>query len=91
LGNKEEALKWGKKATELNPIQSDPWGSGEEILLDLVQIYVLCGEYDEALDALETLLTIPGLVTRWRVRLNPSFDPLRDHPRFKRLVGEEGD
>jgi hypothetical protein len=25
----------------------------------------------------------------WTLRLDPTWDPLRDHPRFKKLVGED--
>ncbi len=88
IGDKNEAVRWGKKAVELHPIQSDPWSSGEDILLDLAHILIMVGENEEALDHIETLLSIPGKLTRWRLRLDPAYDALRNHPRFQRLAGD---
>jgi serine/threonine protein kinase/tetratricopeptide (TPR) repeat protein len=88
LGNKAEALRYGKKATELHPIHSDPWGSGEDILLQMAQINILVGEYEKAIEQIETLLSIPSPVTKWRLKLDPIYDPIRDHPGFKKLVAD---
>jgi hypothetical protein len=35
------------------------------------------------------MLEIPysDAITVWDLRLDPRWDPLRDHPRFRRLVG----
>jgi hypothetical protein len=41
-----------------------------------------------ALDQLEQLLTIPGGKSTKVLRLEPQWDPLRDHPRFQRLLEE---
>ena len=56
---------------------------------DLAIIYILTGEYELALDKLEYLLSIPGSLTSWNLRLNPVYDPLRDNPRFHALVNDE--
>jgi hypothetical protein len=45
----------------------------------LARIYILTGEQDRALEVLESLLE------RW-LRVDPTFDPLRNNPRFRRLV-----
>ena len=47
------------------------------------------GEADAAISRLEHLLTIPyapGPITQAELRLDPSWDPLRNHPRFQKLV-----
>ncbi|UCE06600.1 MAG: protein kinase [bacterium] len=88
LGNKDEAIRWGKKALKLHPIQSDPWSSGEDILLEMAQINILVGEYEKAIDQIETLLSIPSQVTKWRLKLDPIFDPIRNHPGFQKLIAE---
>jgi hypothetical protein len=73
----------------LNPIHSDPWSSGEEILLDTAYIDIKNGDYEEAIDKIETLLSITSLMSVWRLKLDPLFDPIRTHPRFQNLVQEE--
>jgi len=87
LGRKAEALRYGKKATDLHPVQSDPWSSGEEILLEMAQIYIKIGEYEKAIAEIEFLLSVPSQVTKWRLKLDPIYDPLRAHHRFRRLIG----
>ena len=48
--------------------------------------YVLLGEHDKAIDALEHGLRARSpLMTNLKVA--PWFDPLRDDPRFVRMVG----
>ena len=86
LGNKEEAKKCGLKAIEMHPIQTDPWSSGEEILLEYAQIKILVGEYNDAIDLIETLIKIPSLVSPWRLKLDPIYDPVRHHPGFQKIV-----
>ncbi len=56
------------------------------LLRHLVTVYVLAGKFDEATDLLERLLSVPSVVNRAELRLNPLYDPLRDHPRFQALV-----
>jgi hypothetical protein len=49
----------------------------------------MVGEFDAAIDQLEFLLSIPGRMSVPLLRLDPAWEPLREHPRFKRLL-EEG-
>jgi tetratricopeptide (TPR) repeat protein len=86
LGRKEEAIREGQKAVELYPIQSDIEFKGERWLLQLAYIHIMVGEYDQAIAALETLLSIPSQLTVWRLKLDPRYDPLRDLPRFQELL-----
>ena len=43
LGNKDEAIRWGKKAVEMHPIRSDPYASGEQRLLDMAHVNIMVG------------------------------------------------
>ena len=43
-------------------------------------------EVKEALDKIEYLLSIPHYYSVPLLRLEPMWDPLRDLPRFKRLL-----
>jgi len=86
LGNKSEAIRCGKTATDLHPIRSDPWGSGEKILFEMIQINILVGEYEKAIEQIETLLSFPSPVTKWILKLDPVFDLIRGHPGFQNLI-----
>ena len=50
---------------------------------DLARIYVMVGEHDAAIDQIEFLLSIPGPLSIPLLRLDPAWNPLRNHPRFK--------
>jgi serine/threonine protein kinase/tetratricopeptide (TPR) repeat protein len=85
LGRKEDAIREGKLAAELFPGTKDAFNVRGR-LEDLTRIYVMVGEYDEAIDQLEHLLSIPGPLSIPLLQIDPAWDPLRDHPRFKKLV-----
>jgi serine/threonine-protein kinase len=86
MGEKTRALEAARKAVELMPISRDAkrgaWREG-----DLVMVLIHVGEAEEALDLIEHQLSIPAAhVSVPMLKVNPVFDPLRDHPRFKALV-----
>jgi hypothetical protein len=62
---------------------------GAELLTSLAIIYACAGEKDHlALKQLEEVLRVPGPVCYGRLRLDPSWDPLRGDPRFEKIVAE---
>jgi serine/threonine protein kinase/tetratricopeptide (TPR) repeat protein len=86
LGRKEEAIRQGKLAVKLYPVSKDAL-IGTTFVKDLASIYILVGEYEAALDQIEYLLSIPAYqISVPYLRIEPEFDPLREHPRFKRLL-----
>ena len=89
LGQKDEAIREGLRGVELNPVSKDRFG-GPYIQLQLVRIYLLAGEPEKALDLLEPLLKIPYHLTPGWLRIDPTFDPLRSNPRFRKLVEGTG-
>ena len=85
LGRKQEAIREGKLGVELLPVSKEAW-RGLFRVEDLARIYVMVGEFDAAIDQLEFLLSVPGQMSIPLLKLDPARDPLRDHPRFKRLL-----
>lgn len=85
LGRKREAIEEGRKGVELLPVSKEA-ERGYYGEWDLARIYTMVGEDDAALDRLEYLLSIPGELTPAWLRLDPTWDPLRRHLRFQRLV-----
>jgi len=56
------------------------------VLADAARVYVLSGDYDRAVEMLDSLLSIPSVYSVHELKLDPLYDPLRDHPRFKALI-----
>ena len=85
LGRKAEAIEEGEKAAALLPITRDTY-TGPYVQHQLVRIYIEVGEPEKALDRLEPLLRMPYSLSPGWLRIDPTFDPLRSNPRFKKLV-----
>ena len=84
-GHGPDAVREGRRAVELLPISRDA-STGTYIQHQLARIYLLVGEPEQALDELEPLLRIPYYLSPGWLRIDPTFDPLRNNPRFKKLV-----
>src|SRR4030095_11723895 len=87
LGRKEDALREGRRAVEVFPITKDAnaGGGGER---NLAITYAWTGEKDLAIKQLEELLPLYGPISYGQLRLHPWWDPLRDDPRFEKIVEE---
>jgi serine/threonine-protein kinase len=85
LGRKAEAIAEGERAVAKASIERDAY-NGPYMQHQLVRIYILTGEPGKALDRLEPLLRIPYYLSPGWLRIDPNFDPIRQHPRFRRLV-----
>ena len=84
--SKEDAIREGKRAIELLPVSKDAvWGPNCVVTLAL--IYALTGEEDAAIDRIEYLLSIPASeMSVPLLRIDPRWDPLRNNPRFQKLL-----
>ncbi len=62
--------------------------AGPVYVLNFAYTLILVGEYDKAIEQLEYLMSIPAGqdLSLNSLRFSPWYDPIRDHPRFKRLV-----
>jgi eukaryotic-like serine/threonine-protein kinase len=87
LEHKEEAVREGERAVALRPVSKDPY-FGPYLQHQLVRIYILVGEPEKALDALEPLLRVPYWLSPGWLRVDPNFAPLRGNPRFQRLIAQ---
>jgi tetratricopeptide (TPR) repeat protein len=87
LGRCEEALTEGKRAVELLPETKDAF-DGPILTVSLARIYVKCGDVDRALGILERSLEIPAGVTVPELQFDPTWDPLRNNPRFQQMLAK---
>ena len=86
LGEKENALREGKKGYELLPMTREAW-RGSYRLLDLAKIYAMTGEPDLAVEALDKLLASPtDVISVALLKIDPTWDPLRENPKFQHLI-----
>jgi tetratricopeptide (TPR) repeat protein len=85
LGNVDDAVAAGRRAAEMFPVEMD-FMEGPYPAIDLAKILARVGDHDGAIDQLELLLSIPCRLSVPLLRLDPAWDPLRDHPRFRQLV-----
>jgi tetratricopeptide (TPR) repeat protein len=88
MGRTAEAIREGERAVELlPPSQSITWGVYLQEVL--ARIYTMAGKPARAVERLEVTLAHPSIMSRGRLRIDPHFAPLRQHPDFRRLVGEK--
>jgi serine/threonine-protein kinase len=85
LGRSGEAIREGQIALEQFPMSQDAM-SGTDQLTNLARIYAMVGEADAAIDQLELLLSVPSMLSIPALQLDPTWDPLREEPRFQRLL-----
>ncbi len=85
LGRKAEAIAEGERGVALWPVSRNAV-FGPYLQHQLVRIYLLVGEPEKAVDQLEPLLKVPYYLSPGWLRIDPTFAPLKGHPRFERLV-----
>jgi len=94
MQRKEDAIRESRRAVELEPESQNAF-HGALHAASLALIYALVGEPDQAITLIERLLSTPGPVqgsafphnmTLADLRLRWEWDPLRNNPRFQKIL-----
>jgi hypothetical protein len=92
MGRKDDAIREGQRAVELRPESKDAF-DGAIMNCYLALIYARVGQKDLAIQLIERLLKTPGAVDSvdYSMTINDlkyrwEWDPLRDEPRFQKLL-----
>jgi tetratricopeptide (TPR) repeat protein len=97
LGDTTAALSLAERAMRVIPLEKDALHGPIPIEI-LARVAARLGEPDRAIAALQKLLSIPSTgplasnapITPALLRLDPMFDPLRQDPRFEKLLAWAG-
>jgi TolB-like protein/Tfp pilus assembly protein PilF len=81
----DKAITTGKYAVKLLPISKEAY-RGVYLVENLARIYVMLGKYDQAIDQIKYLLSIPGMLSTKMLELDPRWAPLRNQPEFKKIL-----
>jgi TolB-like protein/Tfp pilus assembly protein PilF len=87
LGRKEEALREGRRAVELLPLEKDSI-NGAHMIEYFAITAAWVGEKDIACEQLAKAEQLPGYgtITYGQLKLMPYWDPLRGDPRFEKII-----
>jgi TolB-like protein/Tfp pilus assembly protein PilF len=88
LGRKEEALREGRRAVELIPMEKDAI-VGAQMIRYLAMIAAWVGEKNLACEQLAIAIRYPSAdwpLSYGELKLMPWWDPLRGDPRFEKIV-----
>ena len=85
LGRKEEALREGRRAVELLPVEKDAI-HGIGMVEYFAMIAAWAGDKDLACQQLAIAIRPPSPLNYGHLKLLPFWDPLRGDPRFEKIV-----
>jgi TolB-like protein len=85
LGRKADALRLCQKAADSLTIEMDALlGAGGQIALAEMEAWA--GQPENATNRLRHLLSIPSSISIARLKIDPVWDPIRNHPDFQKLL-----
>jgi TolB-like protein/Flp pilus assembly protein TadD len=85
LGRNAAAIEEGERGAAFMPVRTYAVnGLYDEQLL--AQIYLIAGQPEKAIDHIAALLKIPSFLSPARLRIDPTWTPLRGNPRFQQLL-----
>ena len=85
LGRNDEALKEGRRAVELVPMEEDAI-TGQAMNQYFAMIAAWAGEKDLACEQLTAAMRRPNSISYGQLKLLPFWDPLHGDPRFEKIV-----
>jgi TolB-like protein/class 3 adenylate cyclase/Tfp pilus assembly protein PilF len=88
-GDPEAGVQTAQKGLAALEPQGDVYTEANR-RLELADVYMLAGRHAEALDELEWLLSHPSEYSTALAGVDPIWNPLRQDPRFRRLVEGDG-
>ena len=87
LGRRQEALREARWLQQSVVYREDAYDS-RYVAAERARILAQAGDVDAALDEIEQLLAGPGYLNVHRLRLDPRWDSIREHPRFQALLAK---
>ena len=87
LGRRDETLQETRWLQQSVVYREDAL-QGPQVAEDRARILAQAGEVEAALDEIERLLAGPSWLSVHTLRLDPLWDPIRDHPRVKALLAK---
>ena len=82
-GNKEEALADGVNAITL---AGQDGLNLSDMKLNMARIYMLNGDYGNAVKLVEELLEMPSCISAGLLKIDPVWKPLSTMPKFQSLI-----
>jgi len=83
LNEKTNAVEWGRKAVALTGKNAFV---KSEVLINLAKIYVMVGDFSNAVKVIEELLSNPSDFSAGILKLDPVWKPLADKPDYRELI-----
>ncbi len=92
LGDATLAVSEGRKGMALQPTSRDPF-EGPQREEDMAVIYTLLGDADNAIPILKRWAQVSSStsITPALMRIDPTWDPIRNDPRFQELTSSASD
>jgi len=87
LGRRDQALREASWLQRSEVYRNDAV-DGPLVAEDRARILAQAGDAEAALREIERLLAEPSLVSVHTLRLDPRWDPIREHPRFEALLAK---
>ncbi len=88
LGRKADAVREADRVVAMAPVSRNAQ-EGTAVTVWLAEAYTTAGEHEKALELLESLASIPSWMSYGYLRYEPALDPLRDAPRFQKLLADK--
>lgn len=87
LNNQEAAIEEAKRAVELLPISKDAV-LGPLLEVNLAVVYAWTNQLDLAFERLNSSAKVPNGIFYGQLKRDPYWEPLRQDPRYEKLLAE---